>query len=82
MKLNDIAKKYNGIDYIFIEEAEELVNIFSKKNRKVNNQIEYQLSDDKKSLYSITRDSKNWCGDFLINVTTPEVLEKAKLDNN
>ena len=80
--LGETIKEYNGVRFIFVDEAKELCKIYSKKNRKKNNQIEYMLSDNEKQLYSITRDTHHgkplWCGDFIVNVTTDEVLAEAK----
>ena len=82
MLLNDIAKRYKGIDYIFIEEAKTICKEYSKKNRKKNNQLEYMLSDDNRRLYTITRDNHHgkplWCGDFIMNVVTEKQLKQSK----
>ena len=81
MLLNDIAKRYKGIDYIFIDEAKTICKEYSKKNRKKNNQVEYMLSDDNRRLYIITRGglvAKDWCGDFIMNVVTEKELKLAK----
>ena len=79
--LNEIVKEYRGIQFIFIEEAKELCVEYSRKNRKKNNQKEYMLNDAQTELFRITRgpiNPKHWCGDFVVKVTTKEVLAEAK----
>ena len=79
--LKDYGKEFNGIHFIYIEEAEDLIKNFNRKNRKINNNIEYKMNDAKTQLYSITRDTNGWCGDFIINVTTKEEYLKALKKN-
>jgi len=79
--LNEIVKEYRGVQFIFIEEAKELCSQYSRKNRKKNNQVEYMLNDAETELFRITRgptNPKDWCGDFVLSVTTKEVLAEAK----
>jgi len=79
--LNEMVKEYRGIQFIFVEEARELCEVYSKKNRKKNNQVEYMLDDAEKHLYRITMGpikKTDWCGDVVINVTTKEEYEAAK----
>ena len=84
MKLQDLIQNLNGVEFIHEDEAIKLCEFYSKKNRKVNNNVEYSLHTDKhrnrKMIYSITRMSGEWCGDFLINVATKEEYEKALSD--
>jgi len=83
--LNEMVKEYRGIQFIFIDEAKELCKVYSRKNRKKNNQVEYMLSEDEKQLFKIARGglvAKDWCGDFIVSVTTEEVLAEAKKEYN
>jgi hypothetical protein len=83
MNLSDITQtleQFPTIEFIYIADALALTKEYSRKNRRKNNQIEYQLSDNEKQLYRITRGGMiptDWCGDFVINVTTPEVVKEA-----
>ena len=82
MKLNDIVKELNGIQYILKDEAEEICEIYSKKNRKKNNQVEYQMNDAKTQLFRIYRESsycgmRDWCAGFILSVTTQDVVDRA-----
>ena len=79
--LNDYSKQYKHIHFIYIEEAEDLVKNFSRKNRKKNNEVEYQMNDAKTELYKITRGNGDWCGDMMVNIVTKEEYEKALLND-
>jgi len=52
-----------------------------RKIEKKNNQVEYMLNDVETELFRITRcpiKPIDWCGDFVLRVTTEEELAEAK----
>ena len=64
----DLTKEYKGIYYILLEDAEAVVKEFGK-NR-------YEISENKKGLYKITKDKNGRCGDFLLSIPTEEDLKE------
>ena len=66
-KFVELTKEYKGIYYILLEDAEAIVKEFGK-NR-------YEISDNKKGLYKITKDRNGRCGDFLLSIPTEEDLK-------
>ena len=86
IKLADKLKIYKGIPFLLEEDAIELTEHFNRKNRKINNDTEYLLSDNKKEFYSVTRDKngnrESWCGDFICKVVTADYLKQAIEQNN
>ena len=65
--INELAKRHEGIYYILLEDAEELVAEHGKNK--------YEISEDKKSLYRITKDKNGRCGDFILSIPTQEDLD-------
>ena len=65
-RFTELTKEYNGIYYILLEDAEAVVKEFGK-NR-------YEISENKKGLYKITKDKNGRCGDFLLSIPTEEDL--------
>jgi len=79
--LNNCLKEYNGIQFIFAEEADALIKKYNRANRKQNDNIEYMLDEDKRNLFKITRDKKDWCGDFIVKVATREEFNEFRNKN-
>jgi len=81
MKLQDIIQHLNGVEFIHEADAIKLCEEYSRKNRKINNGVEYSLHTDahrkRKMIYIIHRTGSDWCGDFIINVATKEEYEEA-----
>jgi len=77
LTLSSCLKEYKGIQFVLVEEAEQLVEKYCRANRNINNNVEYMLDDKKKNLLKITRDANGWCGDWSAKVATEKEYKDA-----
>lgn len=82
MPLKKYLKKSIIANQLFVLEsdAKEILERFSKKNRKENNGIEYMSSEEskvgKRRLYTVHRDKNGWCGDIVCRIIEDSAYHK------
>ena len=67
--INNSFEYYKHILYITKENAENLILRFGSGNKG------YEISDNGKEFYKITKDKNGRCGDFICRIPTEEELE-------